>query len=411
MDEIKNITELSKRMMNPLDNDELYYKAFDISYKGASRKFSQCFDYDLNSENKDTKTYPAKAIYSLMKLRVGIIKNNIENMDENEFQKYLTAKLNNNAPSKQKEPYIKYFERLQNLQFDEWVEKIKKEEKTYFSVYKALVEPGPVNKLGFSYIRSYQIAPNRQEQIHSNDVKHRLYITMDYSQLYKFVIKLVKTLEVNNMPYSMKVETNMKMKHNDVLVIYIDNEKRLLKTINVINGLLDRNPEFQEKLHTPSEHLYSIDDRIGYGFEPSSKDSYSNEMGYNLEESTDEACKQIVDSLISDKRDKTYYGYKADFIEAAKNNNYSGIIQTKLNKERMIGKHKYLINTLKRLVRPKLEEKIRNKLGIDLNNVFNVEKNIQELGNESELEDTIYMDETETTINEMQDEIENSQNK
>lgn len=41
------------------------------------------------------------------------------------------------------------------------------------------------------------------------------------------------------------------------------------------------------------------------------------------------------------------------------------------------------------------------------------EKNIQELGKETihELEDTKYMEETETTINEMQEEIENSQSK
>ena len=41
------------------------------------------------------------------------------------------------------------------------------------------------------------------------------------------------------------------------------------------------------------------------------------------------------------------------------------------------------------------------------------EKNTQELGKETinELEDTKYMEETETTINEMQEEIENSQNK
>ena len=82
---------------------------------------------------------------------------------------------------------------------------------------------------------------------------------MGYSQLYKFVIKLVKTLEMNNMSYNMKVETNLGIKHNDVLVIYIDNEKNLLKTINIINGIIDRNPDFQDKLHTPSEHLFNID--------------------------------------------------------------------------------------------------------------------------------------------------------
>ena len=88
--------------------------------------------------DKDTKTYPLKALYSLMKLRAGIIKNNIESMDENEFQNYLTAHLNNNAPSNQKEPYIKYFERLQDLQFDEWVEKLKKRKRLIFQCIKHL---------------------------------------------------------------------------------------------------------------------------------------------------------------------------------------------------------------------------------------------------------------------------------
>ena len=56
-----------------------------------------------------------------------------------------------------------------------------------------------------------------------------------------------------------------------------------------------------------------------------------------------------------------------------------------------------------------LENPIMNREQISSTN----EKDTQELGKEtiSELEDTKYMEETETTINEMQEEIENSQNK
>lgn len=249
---------------------------------------------------------------------------------------------------------------------------IKINDNSFFSVYYALVGNSPINYLGFKYIRSFQIAPTRKEQIHSKDVKHRLYVTMDYSQLYKFVIKFVKTLEANDMPYNMKVETNMGLRHNDVLVIYIDNEINLLKTINIINGLIDRNLEYQDKIHTPSEHLFNIDDRIGYGFEPPSKDSYSNVLGYTLYDSKEEACKQIVESLIKDYPNKTYMGYKQEFIEAAKNENYSSIIHQKLLKEKNKGKHKYLLYALMKLIRPKVEEEINNSQGIDMNDVFNI---------------------------------------
>ena len=46
-----------------------------------------------------------------------------------------------------------------------------------------------------------------------------------------------------------------------------------------------------------------------------------------------------------------------------------------------------------------------------MNNVFSAQKNTQELGKEAELEDNKYMEETENTINEMQEELDNSQNK
>lgn len=127
MEEIKNVTELMKRMKNPLDNEELYYKLFDIVYQseGPGFKFSQIFNYDLNTEKKYINEYGLKANYSLMKMQISILIKHIEKMTENEFQNYITAKLSNRAPSQKKDKYIKYLQKLHDLTFDEWREILK----------------------------------------------------------------------------------------------------------------------------------------------------------------------------------------------------------------------------------------------------------------------------------------------
>ena len=41
-------------------------------------------------------------------------------------------------------------------------------------------------------------------------------------------------------------------------------------------------------------------------------------------------------------------------------------------KERKIGKHKYLLDTLIKLIHPQVEKEIKSTQGIDMNNVFNI---------------------------------------
>ena len=170
----------------------------------------------------------------------------------------------------------------------------------------------------------------------------------------------------------------MKIQQDDTLVMYVDNEERLIEYINILNEMIDNNKEYQENIHEPSAHLYGIDKRIGYGFEPKTHESYSEAIGYAATQVRDECCEKIVKDAIkalqtSPTRYGVFYGDINEYKKALQEKKCIGLIKKKISDEkRRCGKNITEEFTEEFLYR--FAEKIKKEYGIDMESIFDKEQ-------------------------------------
>ena len=122
-------------------------------------------------------------------------------------------------------------------------------------------EPGAT----WAYFRSYII---EGYGYHRSQVKHRLYLYIDFEYRKKFADVFMKKCAEKGISYYFKV--SYAGGHNDTVVLYIDNPYNVKRTINVINEIFSDKQYAEIKDHTriPGSHLYEVNRFIGYGFEP-----------------------------------------------------------------------------------------------------------------------------------------------
>lgn len=369
MKNITNIKELENRSISPIENEEFIDLVFRANYPTtAGTKFSEQFDYNLNSKNKDINYY-WKVSYNFMVLKSKMFYRNLIMMNDEQITQL--------GSDLQKDELLKYFERLKNMSYEEYIDIIDNGSISIFDMYKQLVDKDLFSN-GWSYFKSHRIAPNRAEQIHKSNIKHRLYLTMDVSELYKFVYQLACELENKNLPYTFKylLRSNMKISQNDTLVIYLDSDKRLIEYINLINDMIDSNKEYQDNLHEPSAHLWNIDGRIGYGFEPKTHCSYSEAIGYITTQVRNECCEEIttnaINSIESNPRSIVFYGDADEYKKAIKEKRATGLIRSKISDERKKG-HNDFRELFGEIFYNRFSEEIHKQYGIDIESVFDEE--------------------------------------
>jgi hypothetical protein len=89
-------------------------------------------------------------------------------------------------------------------------------------------------------------------------------------------------LEAEKIPYCFKIKTPYEKKspdENDTVVIYADNEQRIVDYVNILNEIIEKNEKYQQAIHGPSAHIGLVNQYIGYAREISKYDSYSSVIG------------------------------------------------------------------------------------------------------------------------------------
>ena len=370
MKKITSIKELENRSISPIENENFIDLVFRVNYPTtAGTNFSNQFDYNLNSKNKDINYY-WKVSYNFMVLKSKIFYRNLIMMSDEQI-----TKIGSNLP---KDELLTYFEKLQNMSYEEYSNIIDNGDISIFDTYKQLVDKDLFSN-GWSYFRSHKVAPNRAEQIHKSNIKHRLYLTMDVSELYKFAYQLACELENKNFPYSFKylLRSNMNISQNDTLVIYLDSDKRLIEYINLINEMIDSNKGYQDNIHEPSAHMWNIDGRIGYGFEPKTHCSYSEAIGHITTQVRNECCEKIttnaINSIQSNRRAIVFYGDVDEYIKALKEKRTTELIRRKILDERKQG-HSDFRELFGETFYTRFSQEVNKQYGIDIESIFDDEQ-------------------------------------
>ena len=185
---INSINELEQRLISPLENEKFIDLIFKVNYPPTTggTKFSEQFNYNLNSQNKDIN-YFYRVTYNFIRLKSKMFYNNLKMMNYEDVKKIVKGIT--------KDKLLQYFDKLQNMSLEEYNEMIQKGDISRLHIYKTLVDKDVFNSNGWYYFKSKKTAPNREEKISKANVKHRLYLTMDVSQLYKFAFQLANKLE------------------------------------------------------------------------------------------------------------------------------------------------------------------------------------------------------------------------
>lgn len=230
------------------------------------------FDYDLN-EKESKKFFSANVVIKAWVLKKHLSKHSDISPD-------FLAFLDKLISLRTEEDYLKYCDIYRNGNDSK--------EKKLMTRFQKLV--GDHKEFDFDYVtnnwhyyRSSKLALNRKRKIDENNIKHRLYVAINYDQLPYFVSNMVSSFENKDLPYLFKVFSPGKSKHgmqNDTIVIYVDSDDLLINYVNIINNIIGANKEISDAIHTPSAHLGNIGDKIGYGASPKdNSESYTTIVG------------------------------------------------------------------------------------------------------------------------------------
>ena len=271
--------------------------------------FSQNFDYDLmkgnNGGNKDT------FLLEYIKFKINLFLDNVarNNGVYNKRGDVIDPRL------------VDFFKHLATLDVEGLYRYLRinigneneniKNTKEWLECYKRILDPKNddftyCSSHQWYYFRSYLLDPNIEEELHSRNVKHRLYVSIDFKELMNFTEDFVKELTKRKIPYELKIKAPYTRKdlsfgysENDVLVIYADTEDRVVEYVNILNELIKHNPEYKDAIHRPSPHLGIINGLIGYGREFGNKISYSECIADNGNKAVIKTLKDLNNEVIS----------------------------------------------------------------------------------------------------------------
>lgn len=309
MEGFKSFDDIREVMINPLDNPDFYAMLIgDQRYKstiGDSGTFSLCHNYELGST-----TYANWV--ELWKVAINEFLNNVS------YQEF-----KNRYPTSTEELFQNTRKRLQTLletegNLDSWNSKNIEGLKKLLRVGSDSIDEK--NKrpygLGWFYFRSQALNPRDiQDEIKNEDVKHRLYLTVDSENRVKMVSRIIEKCNEKKLPYNFKVHMNFaKKKENqqsDTIVIYLSEENQVVEYVNFINEVLDEDKDLKSHTYKASPHLGIIDDYIGYGFEPKlevGKTSYSKLLKQSVKGCATKKMAIDIFSFLADKDIRRKYG-------------------------------------------------------------------------------------------------------
>jgi hypothetical protein len=303
-----SFNDIIDKMVTPEQNQEDFFKLVltsDIDWFKGKLIFTQNFNYDLNPSRSQGTFFR-----SYLQFKANVFLKSISKLSEDEIIAYKDSITNKDFLS-----FMEYlsniskedFEDLVSINRDHSIKPGDMESKRLIEYYKKhfehLKEEDDIDGLDFNpasrdwyYFRSYYISPSMKESFHTKDVKHRLYISIDYDQLLNFTRDFVKILEGLQIPYLMKMKScqpSGKCIENDTLVIYADSEERITDYVNILRELINAKDNYKNAIHKPSAHLGIIDNQIGYGREFGPKTSYSGEIGEISEDAFIYALKDV----------------------------------------------------------------------------------------------------------------------
>lgn len=176
----------------------------------------------------------------------------------------------------------------------------------------------------FYYFKSKNLDKSKND-FSSGDVKHRLYLTIGLEERAWFSKYFIEDCVKENMPYYFKVFNSKGQ--TDTVVIYCDNKENLLKYVNIICDIYDREPRLKKVTKTPPPHLCKVNEYIGYGFEPFEDHSISyTQFMKECYLSVAEKCKSLRNKIENTYRiygfDKMNKDEKYKFIEKNKKHFY-----------------------------------------------------------------------------------------
>ena len=292
--EIENFEEFKKKVFKPEDN---MYKLIRLALTSKfhpvqGMKITMNFDYDLNPEKKSFDD--SNFAWDYQRLQTAIILNAVNKMSPEEKQKYL-----NSYASPEFVGFLKYL--LDKNNYEDCINlnrngDIKNKKGQLMSIYKRLTNdehdltfnPGASN---WYYFRSENLVPTREDIIKDEDVKHRLYLSINLVDRMNFCRDFIRELENRNLPYKFKIYPGLrfgKQDQNDTVVIYADTEERVVDYTNIINGIIEKNDKYKKSIHAPAAHLGTIvtplGKYIGYGSQFSIKSSYTGVVGEILDQ-------------------------------------------------------------------------------------------------------------------------------
>lgn len=266
MKKFKEFDDIKEQMINPLDNPEFYAMLIgDTRYYGFtedSGAFSLCHNYELGRTTHESW-------FELWRLAINEFLNNVS------YKQFLER-----FPGNSEEGFEILRRKMQKiLESDTGLERLKTEK---IAMLKQILRVGrdsideknkmPYNR-GWFYFRSNALNPGDiQDEIKSENIKHRLYLTIDSENRAKMCSRIMTKAKEKGLPYYFKVHINFnKRKENqqsDTIVIYLSDENQVVEYVNFINEILYEDKNLQGHTYKASPHLGIIDEYIGYGFEP-----------------------------------------------------------------------------------------------------------------------------------------------
>lgn len=282
-----NFEEIINKMITPEENSEEFLKLILTSESNFEGRLllTENFDYNLNPKGQEDLDF----FLNNVRFKASVFLKSIEKLSPEIKQKNQTGIANLRFIS-----FMRFLSTITREKYWEMV-RIKKDKnignenkkKEFIGYYEKLL--GDPDGFDFNptapawyYFRSYTMSPANIESFHSADIKHRLYVAINYDQLMNFTTEFISKLESIQQPYLLKIKScrpSGRCLENDTLVIYADNEQRVVEYVNILNEIIRSNPEYEQSIHKPSAHLGIIDSRIGYGREFGKSTSYSSVVG------------------------------------------------------------------------------------------------------------------------------------
>lgn len=281
------------KIKNPLDSDKLLKKIVEVflSSNSQDEMYSNAVEYG----EKDVK-FNEREFYRFKRMIDKQELNNIRSFKRKEVKKdNIKAKLANFVKSdgilshikkvnlaaldylRFNPPTYKMYEYVKNHTNNEILNKYEeiKQGKKHFNkedrLVLSIIDGYIMNKHNFSKknIAGYHVYQDELEKKECSDLKdkYKIYLNINYNQLYKFAAKYMEICRKTNVEYNFKVMAPISDVPNrsEKMCIYC-NEKNFYQTIDIIKAIKSANPEL--KTGKPPIFAGVLDKWIGIGSDP-----------------------------------------------------------------------------------------------------------------------------------------------